>query len=103
MSTILNLPVKFGRGRLTNTLKMLAQEDSSYYTFFGYDLVNNTGAIVTNGKLVSSKILDVKLERDEEMVDGAYTVNVVYVDVPNKTTASRKFDVISQEGVEIIL
>lgn len=57
--TAKGVEVKFGYGTLENALaKVGAADDGVIY--FGYDDVKSTGAIVSRGKLVSSKILDIK-------------------------------------------
>lgn len=57
--TAKGVEVKFGYGTLENVLaKVGAADDGVIY--FGYDDVKLTGAIVSRGKLVSSKILDIK-------------------------------------------
>lgn len=57
--TAKGVEVKFGYGTLENVLaKVGAADDGVIY--FGYDDVKSTGAIVSRGKLVSSKILDIK-------------------------------------------
>lgn len=56
--TAKGVEVKFGYGTLENVLaKVGAADDGIIY--FGYDDVKSTGAIVSRGKLVSSKILDI--------------------------------------------
>ena len=51
--------VKFGYGTLTNVLAKIGTPDDGVI-YFGYDDAKSTGAIVSRGKLVSSKILDIK-------------------------------------------
>lgn len=50
--------VKFGYGTLTNVLAKIGAADDGVI-YFGYDEAKSTGAIVSRGKLVSSKILDI--------------------------------------------
>lgn len=50
--------VKFGYGTLTNVLNKIGTADDGVI-YFGYDDAKSTGAIVSRGKLVSSKILDI--------------------------------------------
>lgn len=52
------VPVKFGYGTLTNVLAKIGTADDGVI-YFGYDEAKSTGAIVSRGKLVSSKILDI--------------------------------------------
>ena len=50
--------VKFGYGTLENVLAKVGTADDGVI-YFGYDETKSTGAIVSRGKLVSSKILDI--------------------------------------------
>ena len=50
--------VKFGYGTLTNVLAKIGTADDGVI-YFGYDDAKSTGAIVSRGKLVSSRILDI--------------------------------------------
>lgn len=50
--------VKFGYGTLENVLAKVGTADDGVI-YFGYDDAKSTGAIVSRGKLVSSKILDI--------------------------------------------
>lgn len=50
--------VKFGFGTIDNVLAKVGAEDDGVI-YFGYDEAKSTGAIVSRGKLVSSKILDI--------------------------------------------
>ena len=50
--------VKFGYGTLKNVLAKIGTADDGVI-YFGYDEAKSTGAIVSRGKLVSSKILDI--------------------------------------------
>ena len=50
--------VKFGYGTLQNVLAKVGTADDGVI-YFGYDETKSTGAIVSRGKLVSSKILDI--------------------------------------------
>lgn len=50
--------VKFCYGTLTNVLAKIGTADDGVI-YFGYDDAKSTGAIVSRGKLVSSKILDI--------------------------------------------
>ena len=60
--------VKFGYGTLTNVLAKIGTADDGVI-YFGYDEAKSTGAIVSRGKLVSSKILDIK-KTDAETGEG---------------------------------
>lgn len=57
--TAKGVEVKFGYGTLENVLAKVGTADDGVI-YFGYDDAKSTGAIVSRGKLVSSKILDIK-------------------------------------------
>lgn len=57
--TAKGVEVKFGYGTLENVLAKVGTVDDGVI-YFGYDDAKSTGAIVSRGKLVSSKILDIK-------------------------------------------
>ena len=56
--TAKGVEVKFGYGTLKNVLAKIGTADDGVI-YFGYDEAKSTGAIVSRGKLVSSKILDI--------------------------------------------
>lgn len=56
--TAKGVEVKFGYGTLQNVLAKIGTADDGVI-YFGYDDAKSTGAIVSRGKLVSSKILDI--------------------------------------------
>ena len=56
--TAKGVEVKFGYGTLENVLAKVGTADDGVI-YFGYDETKSTGAIVSRGKLVSSKILDI--------------------------------------------
>ena len=56
--TAKGVEVKFGYGTLKNVLAKIGTADDGVI-YFGYDDAKSTGAIVSRGKLVSSKILDI--------------------------------------------
>lgn len=56
--TAKGVEVKFGYGTLENVLAKVGTADDGVI-YFGYDEAKSTGAIVSRGKLVSSKILDI--------------------------------------------
>lgn len=58
-NTAKGVEVKFGYGTLENVLAKVGTADDGVI-YFGYDDAKSTGAIVSRGKLVSSKILDIK-------------------------------------------
>ena len=64
--------VKFGYGTLTNVLAKIGAADDGVI-YFGYDEAKSTGAIVSRGKLVSSKILDITTTAAVTGGDGSVT------------------------------
>lgn len=76
--------VKFGYGTLDKVLEKVGTTDDGVI-YFGYDEANNTGAIVARGKVVSSKILNIKsvpanVDASTGKVNSEATVTVSYVD-----------------------
>lgn len=75
--------VKFGFGTVANVLAKVGAEDDGVI-YFGYDEAKSTGAIVSRGKLVSSKILDITTTAAVVRDDGAVTkeaqIIISYVD-----------------------
>lgn len=64
--------VKFGFGTIDNVLAKVGAEDDGVI-YFGYDEAKSTGAIVSRGKLVSSKILDITTTAAETGEGGKVT------------------------------
>jgi hypothetical protein len=99
-----NTQVKFGYGKLKTVLgKISDTKDGGLY--FGYT-DNGEGAVVANGKLVSSKILNI--EKGAESVIGSNTsdgykkntITVTYVDsTQDNGTNTLTFDVVTPENV----
>lgn len=75
--------VKFGYGTLENVLAKVGTADDGVI-YFGYDDAKSTGAIVSRGKLVSSKILDIKTTAAVTREDGTVTkeaqIVIYYID-----------------------
>lgn len=75
--------VKFGFGTVANVLAKVGAEDDGVI-YFGYDEAKSTGAIVSRGKLVSSKILDITTTAAVTGEGGAVTkeaqIIISYVD-----------------------
>lgn len=81
--TVKGKEVKFGFGTIDNVLAKVGAEDDGVI-YFGYDEAKSTGAIVSRGKLVSSKILDITTTVAVKGDDGAVTkeaqIVISYVD-----------------------
>lgn len=71
-ATAKGVEVKFGYGTLQNVLAKIGTADDGVI-YFGYDEAKSTGAIVSRGKLVSSKILDITTTAAETGEGGSVT------------------------------
>lgn len=87
--------VKFGYGTLTNVLAKIGTADDGVI-YFGYDEAKSTGAIVSRGKLVSSKILDITTTAAVTGEGGSVTqeaqIVISYIDT-DKTVKTLKIPV----------
>lgn len=88
--TAKGVEVKFGYGTLENVLAKIGTADDGVI-YFGYDEAKSTGAIVSRGKLVSSKILDitttpvVKGENDSVTQEAKIVISYIDTDKTVKT------------------
>lgn len=88
--TAKGVEVKFGYGTLENVLAKVGTADDGVI-YFGYDEAKSTGAIVSRGKLVSSKILDitttpvVKGENDSVTTEAQIVISYIDTDKTVKT------------------
>ena len=88
--TAKGVEVKFGYGTLQNVLAKVGTADDGVI-YFGYDKAKSTGAIVSRGKLVSSKILDitttpvVKGENDSVTQEAKIVISYIDADKTVKT------------------
>lgn len=88
--TAKGVEVKFGYGTLENVLAKNGTADDGVI-YFGYDDAKSTGAIVSRGKLVSSKILDitttpvVKGENDSVTKEAQIVISYIATDKTVKT------------------
>ena len=88
--TAKGVEVKFGYGTLENVLAKIGTADDGVI-YFGYDDAKSTGAIVSRGKLVSSKILDitttpvVKGEDDSVTKEAQIVISYIATDKTVKT------------------
>ena len=113
--------IRFGKGSLESVLAHVGEETPSSKVYFGFDDTTGTGAVVTNGKLVSSKILDIivtkevkaapAIEADEkngiEAKDAVEAVApklvVKYADATNKQVSTVELELVSKADVEAAL
>lgn len=96
--------VNFGYGTLDKVLEKVGTTDDGVI-YFGYDEANNTGAIVARGKLVSSKILNIKSTPadidDTGVVNSEATVTISYVDV-DKTVKTLDIPVSADAKLKVL-
>lgn len=81
--TAKGVEVKFGYGTLQNVLAKIGTADDGVI-YFGYDEAKSTGAIVSRGKLVSSKILDITttpvVKGEDDSVTQEAKIVISYID-----------------------
>ena len=81
--TAKGVEVKFGYGTLQNVLAKIGTADDGVI-YFGYDEAKSTGAIVSRGKLVSSKILDITttpvVKGEDDSVTKEAQIVISYID-----------------------
>ena len=58
-NAVLDANIQFGKGSITNVLAKVGENDPNIY--FGHDTSTGAGIVVADGKLMSSKVLDVKV------------------------------------------
>jgi hypothetical protein len=94
MANIINSSVSFGYGTIDKIIG--ASETSTGLIAFGYDETLNSGAIAIDGKLVSSKILNVT--KVEDTTNGDY-VQVTYLDTAGDVQ-NTSFGIINKAQVQ---
>ena len=67
-NAVLDANIQFGKGSITNVLAKVGENDPNIY--FGHDTSTGAGIVVADGKLMSSKILDVKVIEEVPEVKG---------------------------------
>ena len=58
-NAVLDANIQFGKGSITNVLAKVGENDPNIY--FGNDASTGAGIVVADGKLMSSKVLDVQV------------------------------------------
>ena len=99
---ISNTPVIFGKGKLPKVINKLGVSSENANVYFGYDDELGSGVVVANGKLASSKILDIT-STDSAEHTGVKTISVVYIDTENKEKKTTSFEVISYDGASSLI
>lgn len=61
-NSVLDANIQFGKGSIAKVLKKVGTNDPNIY--FGHDASNGAGIVVADGKLMSSKVLDVKVIKE---------------------------------------
>lgn len=93
--------IRFGKGSLESVLAHVGEETPSSKVYFGFDDTTGAGAIVSNGKLVSSKVLDMVVTPEADGV--APKLAVKYVDASNKNVSTVELPLVSKSSVDEVL
>ena len=67
-NSVLDANIQFGKGSIAKVLKKVGSNDPNIY--FGNDASTGAGIVVADGKLMSSKVLDVKVIEEVPGVKG---------------------------------
>ena len=67
-NSVLNANIQFGKGSIAKVLEKVGTNDPNIY--FGHDTSTDAGIVVADGKLMSSKVLDVKVIEEVPGVKG---------------------------------
>ena len=67
-NSVLDANIQFGKGSIAKVLKKVGSNDPNIY--FGNDASTGAGIVVADGKLMSSKVLDVKVIEEVKEVKG---------------------------------
>lgn len=99
----------FAQGSLQNVLKRIGEYKSNVFCI-GEDPTTKSGVIVSNGEIVSSRILDVKL-KNTGLGEGVLsfttnylnTIEVKYIDVASKSIQSMSFNILNNEALDAVV
>lgn len=96
-----NTEIKHAYGSLAKVLAKIGTADGM--ACFGFDTEKKTGAVVVNGQLVSSKILDIA--KAETAVDGGkkQTVTITYIDATTKAVATTAFEAVDLATINALI
>lgn len=84
-NAVLDANIQFGKGSITNVLTKVGAVDPNIY--FGHDTSTGAGIVVADGKLMSSKVLDVKvIEEVPEQKDQDGSIITAFVPAGLKIT-----------------
>ena len=85
-NAVLDANIQFGKGSITNVLTKVGANDPNIY--FGHDTSTGAGIVVADGKLMSSKVLDVKvIEEVSEQKDQDGSIITAFVPAGLKITS----------------
>ena len=102
--TAKGVEVKFGYGTLENVLAKIGTADDGVI-YFGYDDAKSTGAIVSRGKLVSSKILDITttpvVKGEDDSVTKEAQIVISYIDT-DKTVKTLEIPVSADGKLKVL-
>lgn len=99
-----NTEIKHAYGSLAKVLAKIGTADGM--ACFGFDTEKKTGAVVVNGQLVSSKILDIA--KAETVIEGVtdgkkQTVTITYIDADTKATATTTFEAVDLDTINALI
>lgn len=99
----------FAQGSLQNALKRIGQYKSNLFCM-GEDPVTKSGVIISNGEIVSSRILDIKLKNTGNnagvlsfTTNYLNTIEVKYIDVTDKAIKSMSFNILNNDALDMVV
>ena len=99
----------FAQGSLQNALKRIGQYKSNLFCM-GEDPITKSGVIRSNGEIVSSRILDIKLKNTGNnagvlsfTTNYLNTIEVKYIDVTDKAIKSMSFNILNNDALDMVV
>lgn len=69
-NSVLDANIQFGKGSIAKVLEKVGENTNDPNIYFGHDASTGAGIVVADGKLMSSKVLDVKVIPEVPEVKG---------------------------------
>lgn len=93
-----------GQGSIQNVLKRIGESGSNMFCV-GHDPLLQSGVIVSQGKIVSSKILDIRLKSSNllDLYDYANKIEVSYVDTNTKHVSTLTFNILNDKALQDLI
>lgn len=95
----------FAQGDISNVLKRIGEYKSNLFCI-GEDPVTKSGVIVSNGEIVSSKILDITLKEyisDDSVLSYINKLEVKYIDSETKQIKTMYFNILNDEALNLVI